>query len=464
MDLKPFVHIFRTPGEYYCYDVNRSTLIKINEDLFEDIKNEKYGENEHYKKLLNSGYLCPKDDSEITIEHPVSSYVEEYLESNVQQLILQVTQNCNLRCKYCVYSGSYRNRTHTNKRMSFQMAVRAIDFFADHSKMTSVANISFYGGEPLLEFQLIKDLVEYCDKKLAGKEIKYNITTNATLLTSEIAKFLSDNNFALNISLDGPKSVQDNSRVFADGDRGTFDTVIRNVEMIEKEYPQYIESVSFNAVIDKRNDFTCSSNFFTYEFLKNAVVTSTGVSDRDSNDDVTLQDAFYINYNYELFKSFLSCVGLLDKNHVSKLVRQYVWLLKTNIHDRITGNYHRRGYCHPNGPCLAGANRLFVTVDGEFYPCERVSETNDAYNIGNLVDGFSSDKVRTLLNTGKMNEDECKNCWAINLCGTCAADFGDENGLSPQKKHEKCKYARLEVEARLKEYCILREYGYYFDE
>ena len=89
---------------------------------------------------------------------------------------------------------------------------------------------------------------------------------------------------------------------------------------------------------------------------------------------------------------------------------------------------------------------------------------HNVYNIGNLVSGFNVDKVKTLLNTGKINEEECKNCWAINLCGTCAADFGDENGLSAEKKHEKCKKARLEVQAKLKEYCTLREYGYYFDE
>lgn len=464
MNIKPFVYMFKTAREYYIYDVNTSSLIKIAKNIYEKIKCGNYESDYSCKALIENGYLTPKDNSNIIIEHPASQNVEQYLNSNVQQLILQVTQNCNLRCKYCVYSGSYSNRVHNNKRMDLQTALRAVDFFVEHSTMTNFANISFYGGEPLLEMNLIEKTVEYCEQVLKGKEIRYNITSNATLLNKEFVAFLQKYNFALNISLDGPRNIQNHSRVFADGEKGTFDVIMEKIKMIESECPSFINNISFNAVIDTKNDFACTSDFFTYDFFKDAVVTSTGVSDREAKTDVTLQDKFYINYNYEIFKSFLAAIGELDEKYVSKLVKTYLKNLKSDIHDRITGNYKRSGYCHPNGPCLAGANRLFVTVDGDFYPCERVSETNEVYNIGNLDTGFKVDKVKTLLNTGKINEEECRNCWAINLCNTCAADFGDDKGLSAEKKNEKCNKARLEVQAKLKEYCILREYGYYFDE
>ena len=464
MEKKPFVYVFNSANVSYLYDVNTSSLIKIKQSISDAIKSGNYCSDDDCKNLIDRGYLTPKDNSDIIIEHPANSIVEQYLDSNVQQLILQVTQNCNLRCKYCVYSGSYSNRVHNNKRMDLCTALNAVDFFTEHSSMTNTANISFYGGEPLLEIDLIKKVVESCEYKLKGKEIRYNITSNATLLSRASIEFFQKYNFALNISLDGPRDIQNHSRVFADGEKGTFDVIMKNIRLIENEYPTFLNNVSFNAVIDTKNDFACTSNFFTYDFFKDAVVTSTGVSDREAKGDVTLQNIFYVNYNYEIFKSFLASIGKLDGQYVSKLVKTYLNNLKSDIHDRITGNYRRSGYCHPNGPCLAGANRLFVTVDGDFYPCERVSETNNVYNIGNLVSGFNVDKVKTLLNTGKINEEECKNCWAINLCGTCAADFGDENGLSAEKKHEKCKKARLEVQAKLKEYCTLREYGYYFDE
>ena len=281
------------------------------------------------------------------------------------------------------------------------------------------------------------------------------MTSNATLLTPEIVEYLEEHDFDLLVSLDGPRNVQNKSRVFADGNRGTFDVIMENLEMIQKDFPDYIGKISFNAVIDTQNDFACSSDFFTYDFLKNAAVSSTSVSDRDSMSDVSLQDSFYENYNYELFKGYLSYIGRLNKKYVSKLVTSHKGFLINMIHKHVTEKYKRQGKCHPNGPCIAGANRLFVTVDGDFYPCERVDETSLVYRIGNLKDGFAPDKVRKLLNTGCIAENDCKNCWALNLCGICAADFSDGDALSEKKKREKCILARKEADLHLKEYCIL---------
>lgn len=462
-DERPFIHLFRTGNGFYCYDVGTSSIIHVNEELYRSLEDGKTNGIPEIEGLKLRGYLQPRNN-DITIEHQATPYVERYLEEGVQQLILQLTQNCNLRCKYCVYSGSYHNRTHTNKRMKWETAKEAIDFYYAHSHMTDMVRIGLYGGEPLLEFELIKRIVEYSEKKFLGKELHINMTTNATLLTPEIVSYLQEHDFDLLVSLDGPRNVQDKSRVFADGNRGTFDTIIGNLEMIKKEFPEYISKISFNAVIDTQNDFACSSDFFTYDFLKNAVVSSTSVSDRDANGDVSLKDSFYENYNYELFKGYLSYIGRIDKEHVSKLVMAHKGFLMNMVHKHVTENYKRQGRCHPNGPCIAGANRLFVTVDGDFFPCERVDETSIAYCIGNLKDGFNSEQVKVLLNTGHLCENECRNCWAMNLCGICAADFSDGDKLSEEKKHEKCIFARKEAEVHLKEYCTLREYGYYFDD
>lgn len=152
------------------------------------------------------------------------------MNGNLRQLILQVTQNCNLRCKYCVYSGSYVNRTHTKKRMSFEIAKQAVDFYFAHNTNKDAGVISFYGGEPLLEMELIKKIVVYSEKLYEGKELRFNMTSNATLLTDEIADFLYEHNFNLTISLDGPEEVHNQSRVFADSKTGTFQCIIKNLE------------------------------------------------------------------------------------------------------------------------------------------------------------------------------------------------------------------------------------------
>lgn len=462
MEEKPFIYLFKTRNRCYCYDVNTSSVIRITEKDFNILKYNIAEQTEGLRQLRQKGYLQSYDDS-IVIEHPATNDVTLYLEEGMKQLILQLTQNCNLRCKYCVYSGSYKNRIHTNKRMTLDTAKKAIDFYCMHSQAVETARIGLYGGEPLLEFDMIKEIVAYAEKLFKGKELRFNLTTNATLLNEEMICFLQKHSFDLMISLDGPKNVQDRGRVFADGNKGTFDTVMKKIDMIHNSFPKYMEKISFNAVLDTENDFACSSDFFTYDFLKTAIVTSTTVSDRDAVQDILPRENFYVNYQYELFKGFLSCVGRIDKIFVSKLVLSHKGLLINSIHERISGTYKRNGKCNPNGPCIAGSNRLFVTVDGEFYPCERVSETNSVFNIGDLEKGFDVDKVITLLNTGRLTEEDCKKCWAINLCNLCAADFGEENELSADKKRKKCVFAKREAEVLLNEYCTLREYGYNFE-
>ena len=101
------------------------------------------------------------------------------------------------------------------------------------------------------------------------------MTTNATLLTDEIVDFLYENGVSLTISLDGPQNVQDNSRVFAESGKGTFEVIMGKLDHIKEKYPGYMENISFNAVLDENNDFQCSSNFLTYDFISSAIVGAT---------------------------------------------------------------------------------------------------------------------------------------------------------------------------------------------
>ena len=156
------------------------------------------------------------------------------MDNDLSQLILQVTQQCNLRCAYCAYSGIYEgHRVHQNKRMSFELAKRGIDFFIKHSREKDSIDIGFYGGEPLLEFDLLKKCTEYARGLVEGKELTFGLTTNGTLLKDEIAEYLVENDFRIGISLDGPKREHDINRRFANG-KGSFDTIIQNVKRLKK--------------------------------------------------------------------------------------------------------------------------------------------------------------------------------------------------------------------------------------
>ena len=162
---KMFIHAFNIGANCYIYDVNTDKILEVPEKVYEVLKKiPDYEEvlqirdkevRAYILNLIEHGFL--KADRVQITEHPESKYVNSYINNNMTSVILQVTQNCNLRCEYCVYSGSYYNRVHNNKRMSLETAMAAIDYLAEHSSDTDVLHIGFYGGEPLLEFDLIKE-------------------------------------------------------------------------------------------------------------------------------------------------------------------------------------------------------------------------------------------------------------------------------------------------------------------
>lgn len=465
--MTPFVKLFQTLDNYYFFDVNTNSIVRINEAVFHKIEkliegNKGLEQDIDIAKLQNLGYLRNNNEN-IIIKHSALDTVGEYMNGNLRQLILQVTQNCNLRCRYCVYSGSYVNRTHTKKRMSYDIARQAVDFYFAHNANKDAGVISFYGGEPLLEMELIRNIVEYSENLYKGKELRFNLTTNATLLTDEIADYLYEHNFSLTISLDGPEEVHNQGRVFADNETGTFQYIMRNLDNLLNRHPDYVSNISFNAVLDTTNDFKCSSNFFTFDFMKQAVVTATTLNENGNKQEIQYGELFDINYRYELFKCYLKYIGRLDKKNVSKFADNQVGSLKQDIHEKIAAPYKRGKMCHPSGPCIAGAARLFVTVDGIFYPCERVSETCDAYVIGNLQDGFYIDKIEKLLNIGALTPEQCKNCWAIEYCNSCASGIDEGDRLCPEKRLARCSDIKKGCEMRMIEYCTLREMGCKFE-
>lgn len=148
---------FSTLNNKYMYVRNINSIVRISEDEYKELKDvEKDGiQNspvvEKYKKL---GVFI--NNPVKTIEHSATDTLEFQADYVCQHLMLQVTQQCNLRCEYCAYSGMYDNRVHSNKRMDFALAKRAIDFFIKHGRESKRLTSGFYGGEPLLEFPLIK--------------------------------------------------------------------------------------------------------------------------------------------------------------------------------------------------------------------------------------------------------------------------------------------------------------------
>ncbi len=468
---KPFIHLFKTPGGYYLFDVNTNSILNIDSKTYhrlEDILSGKCDINciEEYADiavLRKNGYLLDKKVTEVA--HPVNDLLQYYLEKKVEMATLQVTRNCNLRCSYCTYSGKYFNRNHENKSMSFEIAKKGIDFLINHSSDCEQIHLGFYGGEPLLEFDLIKRCIEYAQEKSEGKKITFGATTNGTLLNEEIIDYFVEHDLSLTVSLDGNKEAHDKNRKFAVNGKGSFDIIIKNLEMIKLKYPEYIKNVLISIVMDSENDFGCITDFFSScDIIEDSLLRSTYVSDNYMKDSYKIEEKFNIMRNYEYFKMYLSKIKRLSENSVSKLVSSEYQMLKGKMHDHWNRTKNLGDKCHPGGPCIAGTQRLFINVNGDMFPCERVSETSDVMKIGNIDDGFDLNKVRDIVNIGQISAENCKKCWAFMHCQLCAASADDLTKFSTTKKTSACANVRRYIEEQFKNYCVLRELGHDFGE
>lgn len=378
-------------------------------------------------------------------------------------MILQVTQQCNLRCEYCAFSGIYKeNRVHSGNRMSFETAKRAIDFYLEHSVDTPSAFIGFYGGEPLLEFDLIKKCVNYVKKTIEGKKIYFNLTTNGTLLEDERVRFLAENDISIAISLDGSKKDHDICRRFPDG-TGSFDIIIKNLQNMTKDYPEYTKkSVRFFTTVNPYMDLGCVMEYFKVnDIIDERAIRYNTMVFKDLKKELNFQKSYFQIQKFEYIKAFFSLVGKLDKKHVNPLVYTFIEkakVLKQALHKRID----LTPVIHPGGPCMPGIIRLFVRYDGALFPCERVNENQSFYQIGSIEDGFYLEKMRDILNIGKITETECKTCWNLQRCSLCSneIEFHGKEKPGREEKVKLCAEKKRATEIELYEQSVLKEFGY----
>ncbi|MCX7923055.1 MAG: Cys-rich peptide radical SAM maturase CcpM [Clostridia bacterium] len=464
----PNIHLFKTRGGNYFYDVNRHKIVKVSGEVYKLLIRQRRGENvSHLKidKLIEQGFLSSKRISEII--HPLNDFVEDYLNNKVRKITLQLTQQCNFRCSYCVYSDNNFNRDHSNKRMNIDTAKKAIDFLINHSRSSPEVNISFYGGEPLLEFEMIKECIDYAEKLGEGKNIFYSLTSNGSLLNDEIIEYFIRHQVQLMISLDGPKEINDKNRVFAGNGCGTYDKVFEGINLIKNKYPEYYKNIQFSTVIDPEVDLNCSKSFFSSEdIFEDKTLYAGFLDDKTAKQKAVVAEDFQIKWEYETFKMLLSMCNRLDEKCTSKLV----YRLRQDM-EKCTKGFNSNIDClnendHPSGPCIPGQIRLFIDADGNFYPCEKVVETCDIMNIGSLEQGFDIEKIKMLLSIGKLTEEECKNCFSVRECTVCCGQAVEVNeytkGLSKYKKLSQCAAVRRTVEDKFMNLCSLQEFGYAF--
>jgi len=471
----PFIHLMKTPMSNYAYDVNTNSFIKLSDKTYKYLEALISGDTDYennseevmisIENLKSQGYLSSNRPKKI--EHSQSQLMEYHLDKNIGHMTLQLTQECNFRCSYCTYGEkcSDSQRSHSPLKMSLNTALKAIDFFVSHSIDRNDVSIGFYGGEPLLKFDMIKTLINYAEKEFFGKSLTFNITTNGSLLTPEVARYLSKHNVNVTISLDGPPEVHDRSRVFANTGEGTYLSIKKNLDDISSELPEWFSRIAFNIVVDPRHPCNDLYVFFNEdETFKNSQTYSTFIDDFFSKEMIMQTEEFFRDHEYHRFKAYLTLINRYPLAKISKIVYKMVMDSYTRGYMSMKATTSLSEIMAPGGPCIPAARRLFVNANGTLYPCERVSETSDTMKIGNLNDGLNVEKARMQLNIGALTPKECKNCWALRHCQICVKTCDSNGKLSAKQKLNQCDGVKSSVEKNFKDYLLTEDFGFTLEE
>ncbi|NOY82907.1 MAG: radical SAM protein [Kiritimatiellaeota bacterium] len=424
------------------------------------------------------GLFVPRESVSIDSGLSVAD-AERALSRRVNHLILGVTEGCNLRCSYCVFGDRYPQwPSHSTQSMSGDIGRRAVCYFADHSGEEESVILSFYGGEPTLEFELIKELVGYAKNLFQNRAVVFALTTNGVNLSKGIMRFLIENQFHVTVSLDGPEHIHDAQRVTRNGG-GTFQKVIRTLQALrslDKEW--YDQHVRVACTVASPDSWLPALDFFRdCKFLPDSSAPVSVAWIRAGGLKGKVGDP-------ESWKNWRR-----QRNSIERELLEVVAHLRDgdpSAHKRlgITGAFlglkdmrliHLRnaqvglwanGTLSPPGCCLPGEQRLFVTVDGRLFPCERANSQCVDLCIGDVLTGIepqrSVDIVRRFYDS---NAEECLRCWALPICGLCpsvrtttGSDWGVDKRLA-------CRVNRATLLRQLSLYCRIREvYPEFFDD
>lgn len=470
MENTPFIKLFSSPWNKYFYDVGRNEIVLISEQLYSSLHLLETGAvdwqgilnhaSEELSALLEEGYLSCKRP--IIVRHPLSELTPYYLQRKIDMITLQITQDCNFRCRYCIYSEhiNRKQRSHSQKCMTWETAKRAIDFYIAHSIDSEIRSIGLYGGEPLLQFELIKKIIEYSEEAAIGKPLDFHMTTNGSLLTNNVVEFLAKHQVQLLISIDGNKASHDKNRVLSNG-TGTYDLVMNNLMRVRKAFPDYYASIQINTVLDPSNDFDSLTGLngnllglpngnFRFNYVEN--------DDEDSTLLLSTPD-FREKDEYQSFLSYLAICGKYPIEQLSPLSLQRFHDIESAF-KRFQSEQYMPDMCSHGGPCIAGKSRLFITSDGVFYPCERVNERH-YMSIGSLDSGFDYDNIKRLMNICELTAEKCKNCWAIRSCSICSKMCDNGKMLSAEEKLKHCDESKHLVETQIRSIILQSELYYH---
>ena len=276
--------LFTTSRYIYLYDTGTGKVVQLDEEaqkcfkaLFDDTIDE-YKFRSIVEEIPSINSICKFIQEENLLCCPAITkfvgsdalYTDELFRCS--QLTIELTGKCNLRCKYCIYNDYFDGmRTFNTSNIDFETARKAIDFVFDHRNEEHLA-ITFYGGEPLLNFQVMRQCIDYCLEKSNPTNLSFSFTTNLTLMTPEIADYIAQvPNMSILLSMDGPEEIHNCARVKRDG-TGSFKDAFAGLQVLAAAVNKYkCAKIAFNAVLTPpytKERFDAINDFFEeLEFL-----------------------------------------------------------------------------------------------------------------------------------------------------------------------------------------------------
>lgn len=418
------IHKFEQDGQYYVIDVNSGSFHLVDELIYDMLLDDnklpkveeiiaslegKYSDEdikEAYEDLVyltNEGDLYSEDIFE---EHAA---IADNTESHIKALCLNIVHDCNLRCSYCFADkGEYHG---CRKPMDFETAKKAIDFVIANSGNSKNVEVDLFGGEPMMVYDLVKQIVDYGHEvgPKHGKNIRFTMTTNATLLNDEKIEYLNKNMENVILSIDGRKEVNDKIRIRIDG-TGSYDRILPNIKnLVDRR--------------DKKNKRYYARGTFTREntdFFKDIMHLVNEGFDEVSIEPVVLPDDHPLS---------------LREEDLPQIFAQYDELYKEMLR-RAKENDRQFKFYHFNidlngGPCVykriagcgAGHEYVAITPDGDIYPCHQFVG-DESFIIGNVEDGITKKQMSNDFKKAHIyNKPKCRECWARFYCsGGCQAN------------------------------------------
>lgn len=365
-------------------------------------------ETKYEADVISSAYneiLSLKENGMLFAPDVYGGYADSMVNATLKSMCLNIAHDCNLRCEYCFAAKGDFGRGRC--LMPFEVGKKAIDFLIERSEGRHNLEVDFFGGEPLMNFDVVKQIVEYArsKEKEFNKNFRFTITTNGILLTDDKIEYINKEMHNVVLSLDGRKNVNDYMRINVNGD-GCYDRIVPSYQkLVKNRTGDYYARATFTR---KNLDFT-EDVLHMYDLGFSQLSAEPVVCDAKHDFSIRECDLPKVFEEYERLAK-----KLIDMKKKGEKINFFHFMI--DLDQGPCAIRRLRG-------CSCGNEYIAVTPEGDIYPCHQFVGFDD-YKMGNVNDGtFDTNIKNRFAKTNVYYKEACKNCWAKFYCsGGCNAN------------------------------------------